>query len=1153
LLTTGSLNTSTTFSGVISGPYGGSGGLTKVGTGTLTLSGLNNNFGNTNVNAGTLVITSTGRVAGDVFNYATFDNAGTVGLVLYNQAGATGTNSGTMLGAINRGTFTSTGTLTGAAINFAGTMSLQGQLTGFLDNSATLHIRGPLTGVAEFFQDATGSTDLHGFDLTTGSLEGSGTIALRGATLTTGGLNTSTTFAGMITGRRRADQERHRHADAERRQHLHRHDSGQCPARWSTPARCRAGRQPGDLHQHRRGQRQPYQQRHGQPGRPAQRRGRQLGRAKPDRHDHRHRRADADRCGNVCPQRLQHHDRQPCRRRPGLARQRDADRGRRQHLDRVRRVVSGTGGVTKTGTGTLTLSGVNTYTGTTTVSAGTLSNTGTLSRPGRQPGDVRQHRRDQRLPDQQRHRQPGGAAQQRDRQLRRARAHRDHHRIGAVTQTAAGTFALNGFATTIGSLAGAGQVQLGSATLTTGGSNASTDFAGVISGTGGLTKVGTGTQTLSGANTYTGVTTISGGGLQLGNGGPGGGLASSSVVDNGVLTFNRSDLLQLSAAISGTGRVVQAGTGTTQLSGANTYTGGTLVSAGRLVGNTMSLQGAIQTNGVLEFAQATAGTYAGSISGTGAMEKTGIGRLTLTGDSSTFTGATRVLGGQLAVNGLLSRSVVTVGSGGTLMGTGPIGGLVAQSGSFVAPGNSVGTLQVNGNVQFLAGSTYQAEVTSAAADLINATGTAQIAGTLALTNLGGTYTLGTTYVLVNAAGGRTGTFDLTTGLNAFGTRFRPRVLYTATQVQLLIAAARLADLACGAPTGNQSSFFAGFDAAVAADYDPTPLDALYNQSPEGLCRAADQMSGGIYPAAASVALDEERLIREAADDRLRQAQDSGLTGTGAWGHLVGAWGHTNSDGTGFDFDNDRQGVIFGVDTGNERWRAGLFGHHLETDVDADALASEARIERTGFGAYAGFGGGPFRARLGVSYSDLELTTDRTIAFPGFAGSAHGETDGSMLQGFGEIAYRFDLGQENFLEPFAELALANLDLDALTETGTAASRLRVDEQDDDIGRAIAGLRGDLAIETGGLRIRLGADAGAQYNFGDTSVAALIALDGAPQHPFSIEAPEIEPWAFVGGGRIAIDLGSNVTATIAYRGVYTGNSNDHAASGTLSVRF
>jgi outer membrane autotransporter protein len=488
------------------------------------------------------------------------------------------------------------------------------------------------------------------------------------------------------------------------------------------------------------------------------------------------------------------------------------------------------------------------------------------------------------------------------------------------------------------------------------------------------------------------------------------------------------------------------------------------------------------------------------------------------------------------------------------MGLGPFGGLVAQSVATVAPGNSVGTLQVNGNVQLLAGSTYQAEITSAAADLIDATGTAQIAGTLSVVNLGGTYTLGTSYVIVNAAGGRTGTFDATSGLNSFGPRLRARVVYTPTQVQLLMDPNLLSDLACSDPTRNQASFIAAFDDAVQnGGYDPQTLAAIYELDPAGVCGAVDRLSGGVYPALASVALEEERLLREAAVDRLRFAQDAEAVGTGAWAQLVGSWGHVNGDGTGFDVDHDREGAIFGVDTGGAGWRVGIYGHHVETELDADALGSEAHLERNGAGAYAGFASGSFRARLGASYSDLEFSTTRAIAFPGFGASAQGAGDGSMIQGFGEVAYRFDVGSETFLEPFADLALASLDLDAVDETGSAASQLRVAEQEHDVGRAIAGLRGDAAIQRGSTRLRLGIDAGLQHNFGDRSIAALIALDGAPQHPFTVRAAEIEPWAFVGGGRVAIDFGSNVTATLSYRGVLAGTRNDPAAAGTLSVRF
>ena len=98
-----------------------------------------------------------------------------------------------------------------------------------------------------------------------------------------------------------------------------------------------------------------------------------------------------------------------------------------------------------------------------------------------------------------------------------------------------------------------------------------------------LTKIGSGTLILTSANLYSGITTISGGTLQIGNNGIAGTLGTGNVTDNANLAFAlTSASTTVSNYISGTGSVTQNGTGTLTLSGPNTYSGATTVNSGIL-------------------------------------------------------------------------------------------------------------------------------------------------------------------------------------------------------------------------------------------------------------------------------------------------------------------------------------------------------------------------------------------------------------------------------------------------------------------------------------------------------------------------------------------------------------------------------------------
>ncbi|MFM8421837.1 MAG: LamG-like jellyroll fold domain-containing protein, partial [Verrucomicrobiota bacterium] len=100
--------------------------------------------------------------------------------------------------------------------------------------------------------------------------------------------------------------------------------------------------------------------------------------------------------------------------------------------------------------------------------------------------------------------------------------------------------------------------------------------------TGGITKTGAGLLALTGPASYSGITTISAGTLQVGNGGTTGSLGSGNVVNNASLVFNRSDNISVANTISGTGSVTKNGAGSLFLNTTQTYTGGTFINGGTL-------------------------------------------------------------------------------------------------------------------------------------------------------------------------------------------------------------------------------------------------------------------------------------------------------------------------------------------------------------------------------------------------------------------------------------------------------------------------------------------------------------------------------------------------------------------------------------------
>jgi outer membrane autotransporter protein len=293
------------------------------------------------------------------------------------------------------------------------------------------------------------------------------------------------------------------------------------------------------------------------------------------------------------------------------------------------------------------------------------------------------------------------------------------------------------------------------------------------------------------------------------------------------------------------------GTGTLTIAGNATYTGGTSIFGGALQLGTGGTSGSIlgnvafcndtgnplcdpSTNKMLVFNRSDTYSFDGAISGPGQVVQFGTGKTILTA-VSTYTGPTYVLGGTLSVNGSIASSPVFVNFGGTLGGNGIVGPTTILAGGTLSPGNSVGTLTVNGNLVFAAASFYMVQVQGSTADRTNVTGTATLAGTVALSYVGGK--LAPSYTILSAAAGRSGTFDSLVPIN-LPSFITARLGYTPTDVQLNLTSgiSQISGL-----TQNEAAVAAALDNAFNAGAGS--LLALYGLAPSQIPAALDMLSG----------------------------------------------------------------------------------------------------------------------------------------------------------------------------------------------------------------------------------------------------------------------------------------------------------------------
>ncbi|MBI2738791.1 MAG: autotransporter domain-containing protein [Rhodospirillales bacterium] len=590
------------------------------------------------------------------------------------------------------------------------------------------------------------------------------------------------------------------------------------------------------------------------------------------------------------------------------------------------------------------------------------------------------------------------------------------------------------------------------------------------------------------------------------------------------LTATNGGTAAFNASFLGLGNNLTLGGGTFAFNGGIDLGGGSLsvqqgtasINAGLAASLVTVAPQAVLNNG-------TGSIIAGNLSNAGTTSNSGVilGNVGNTGTLANFG----TIAGNLTNSGTTTNNGVITGNvtnTGTLGGTGTIGGNLVHGG-VIAPGNSIGTMTVTGNFTQTAGGTYVTEVAGGGvSDRITVSGMASLGGQVVVTALPGmSFAPSTTYTILSAAGGLTGTFASVNELYPF---LLSNLSYDANNAYLNLA---IGGFAAAAATPTQAAVGAVLDANVnnATGDFATVLGAMaFNTTSNAQAQATLQaISGNNYAGFSTSMVQGMQLFmnnfsnqtggggspmgnRVALAEACDVACDATTPKWGAWGGALGGLGTIGagqSVGTvtynaggfaaGLDrlvTDNFRMGVTAGYSTGTQ-WVSGFDGM--------------GRSNTFQVGLYGGFAQDKVYADGLIGYAYTWNQMWRNIAVPGLQQrTANGQTGANQWYGQLETGYRFDIGTNAnaFVTPFARLQAYTANQNAFTETGAQSLNLSVAQQTTNSLRSVIGAQLGGSMDLGWrekllMQLRLGWS----HEYADVGRPVTATLAGAPAMPFT----------------------------------------------------
>ncbi|MBB2974189.1 autotransporter outer membrane beta-barrel domain-containing protein [Mesorhizobium sp. RMAD-H1] len=519
--------------------------------------------------------------------------------------------------------------------------------------------------------------------------------------------------------------------------------------------------------------------------------------------------------------------------------------------------------------------------------------------------------------------------------------------------------------------------------------------------------------------------------------------AAETIIRTGLGGRAAGTTATIASELAGSGKLVKTETGTLILTGKNSYTGGTEIDEGTLQlgegGTSGSVEGAITNDGTLAFNRSDDVVFKNAVTGTGGFDQRGTGKTVLGGDYSGLTGIHKVNKGILEVNTRLGGVIDVLG--GQLQGTGIVGSALNGAGGTIAPGNSIGTLTVDGDY-IGQGGTLAIEAVlggdNSPTDLFVVTGSTSGKTNVQVTNLDGSGAQTNSGIrIVEVNGASNGTFTLAGD-------------YTYKGDQAVVGGAYAYRLYRGG-------------VADPSDGDWYLRSALIDQCQEEGCQPHYQPGVPIYEAYAHVLqeLNAVGTLRErvgnrywsgAANPVLAEGDGPGMaeavpspdagaavdTASTVWGRIEGAHGRFepkySTSATQYDIDMVKlqaglDGMLYETEMG--RLIGGLTVHYGHAKADIGAVHGDGSINVDGYGfggtlTFYGEDGLYLDAQAQVSWYENDLNSE----------TAH-RTLANRNDGFGyalslEVGKRFALTPVWTITPQAQLIWSQVDFDGFTD-------------------------------------------------------------------------------------------------------------------------